>query len=444
MRQLSQLGTLALLLVVGCRDDTAPAPTPVGPSVARASKGSGGGSGGGTVGIVVTSASLVGTALSVNGVGARPSVSISVNGAVMGAANSVGSFTITNAGFTSATCAVAVSDGVSSTNAALSPCTPAGSAAGAPRPLAPVAGAAVLQPVTLSWSAATAATPLLGYNWAIATTSGFTSVVLQNSTNAPITQDTFSGLPNGTYWWRVQAVEQGTPASGPVQGAWSAPISFTITGAAAGTPGAPTITFPASGAQYHPHESFYPRWTAVANASAYEVEYSLDAAFTPGASDFTPKVTTSTGDTLTVGNPLTLWARVRGISAAGVRGVPSATVRVVITYTAPIGPPPTLLAPLGAQGQLPITFRWTAVQNPQLEGYTLQIASEPTFRGNCTGIEYCNLLITGTSYTVVAWNGGFALPRGTHYWRVLSTQGDASPTLPALTAWSKVGTFVVP
>src|SRR2546425_3154398 len=51
---------------------------------------------------------------------------------------------------------------------------------------------------------------------------------LQNSTNGA-TQDIVSGLANGTYFWRVQAVNGAF-----VQGAWSPAQSFNVTGAGAG------------------------------------------------------------------------------------------------------------------------------------------------------------------------------------------------------------------
>jgi hypothetical protein len=287
----------------------------------------------------------------------------------------------------------------------------------------------------------------VAYNWEVSTNNGFTTVVFANSVNAPTTQDVLSGLPNGTYYWRVQAAEQGSPSSGMVVDPWSVGVSFTITGSAAGTPSAPTITFPASGAQYHPYEMFYPRWTASTNADSYYIEYSSDSVFTPVKNQFNRTLdATYSRDSITFGNELTTWVRVRGLGASGVRGVPSNVIRVVVTYAAPIGPPPSLLSPaVGAQGQLPMTFTWTDVENPQLEGYTLQIAKDSKFTGDCAPpIEYCNMLITGTSYTVVASNQAFVLPSGTHYWRVRSIQGNSSPTSPALTAWSQVRTFVVP
>jgi hypothetical protein len=369
----------------------------------------------------------------------------------MGTAGNDGTFSVTSSTFTSTSCTITVSDGRTSTKATLDPCSPSGGGGGAsanvPKPLSPAAGSSVLQPVTVSWSTPTTATPVDGYNWEVATNSSFTAVVFANSVNAPATQDRLSGLPNGTYYWRVQAVEHGSPATGQIVDPWSAGVSFTVTGSAAGTPSAPTITFPASGAQYHPYESFYPRWTASTNADSYYIEYSSDSGFTPVKNQFNRTLpATYSRDTITFGNELTTWVRVRGIGADGVRGVPSNVIRVVVTYNAPIGPPPALVSPAsGARGQLPMTFTWADVQNPQLEGYTLQISKEPKFIGDCAPpIEYCNMLITGTSYTVVSSNQAFLLPSGTHYWRVRSIQGNSSPTLPAYTAWSEVRTFVVP
>lgn len=405
----------------------------------------------GSSAIRVSVASLVGTTLSVQGTGARGGASLTVNGTRMGTASNDGSFSISSSSFTSATCTITVSDGRTSTKPTLDPCSPSGSGGSSggnvPTPLAPAAGSSVLQPVTLSWSTPTTATPIVAYNWEVSTNNGFTTVVFANSVNAPTTQDVLSGLPNGTYYWRVQAAEQGSPSSGMVVDPWSVGVSFTITGSAAGTPSAPTITFPASGAQYHPYEMFYPRWTASTNADSYYIEYSSDSVFTPVKNQFNRTLdATYSRDSITFGNELTTWVRVRGLGASGVRGVPSNVIRVVVTYAAPIGPPPSLLSPaVGAQGQLPMTFTWTDVENPQLEGYTLQIAKDSKFTGDCAPpIEYCNMLITGTSYTVVASNQAFVLPSGTHYWRVRSIQGNSSPTSPALTAWSQVRTFVVP
>ena len=76
------------------------------------------------------------------------------------------------------------------------------------------------------------------------------------------------------------------------------------------------------------------------------------------------------------------------------------------------------------------------VVNPQSSGYQLQIARDSGF----TQIEQDIPFLNGPTYTVVQ------LPTsGTKFWRVRSFQGviDTAGTA-AVTAWSPVGTFVVP
>jgi hypothetical protein len=439
MNKFASIGSLALALCLAtaCQDATSPI-------VAAGSTAASKGGGGKTSNIFINLASLQGTSLSISGVGAAPNASMTVDGVVMGSSNSAGSFTINNAAFTSTACSVIVGDGGHSpVTTALSPCTPGPTAPGStPSPVGPLGGASVVQPFTLSWSQATAAAAPVAYNWQIGTSSSLTQLVLQGSTNAPTTvSDALSGLTNGTYWWRVQQVSQDAFGN-QTQEAWSDPTSFVVTGSVDGTPGAPAITFPLSGAEYHPLEFFYPKWTAVANAASYRIEYSLDANFTPGSSEAGSKVTTATVDTMRFGNPITLFARVRGISGNGVLGVPSAPVTIVITYKAPIGPAPVLIGPAnGAQVGQPITFTWQDVENPQPEGYTIEISTDKGFKGDCVTAEYCNISVDGPSFNLA--DIGLILPPGTHYWRVQSIQGDASSLTPALTAWSKAFSFTV-
>src|SRR5207245_10547908 len=78
----------------------------------------------------------------------------------------------------------------------------------APTPLAPAFGANVLVPFTIPWSAVSDSSGIVAYNWQVSSSSTFTPVILQNSTNGA-TQDIVSGLANGPYVWRVQAVNGG-------------------------------------------------------------------------------------------------------------------------------------------------------------------------------------------------------------------------------------------
>jgi len=107
----------------------------------------------------------------------------------------------------------------------------------APTPRGPVDGAGVTVPFTISWSQVLDPTAINGgYNWEVSTASDFSLLVAHDSTFPSVTQATVSGLANGTYFWRVNAV------NGTVEtGAWSVTRSFTVTGAGAGQLAAPTL-----------------------------------------------------------------------------------------------------------------------------------------------------------------------------------------------------------
>ena len=135
-------------------------------------------------------------------------------------------------------------------------------AVAAPNPLSPASGASLQSPLTISWSAVTDPSGILGYNWQVSTSSTFPTIALQNSTNVGITQDTVSGLPNGTYFWRVQAV-----SGAFVKSPWSAARSFNITGAGAGQPGAPALSPTKAYSTFHPLEVMTFNWSPVAGAA---------------------------------------------------------------------------------------------------------------------------------------------------------------------------------
>src|SRR5215208_2947211 len=130
-------------------------------------------------------------------------------------------------------------------------------------------------------------------------------------------------------------------------------------------------------------------------------------------------------------------ARVFAVDANDNYSIPSNVVGFKIAFDAPIAAAPTLVSPTGgASAPLPIEFRWNHVVNPQSSGYQLQIARDSGF----TQIEQDIPFLNGPTYTVVQ------LPTaGAKYWRVRSFQGviDTAGTA-AVTAWSPVGTFVVP
>src|SRR5215212_5803954 len=309
--------------------------------------------------------------------------------------------------------------------------TPTVSGPPAPSPLAPANGAQVTVPFTISWSAVSDPHGIVAYNWQVSPSSTFSPVIQLNSTSGQ-TQDTVSWLANGTYYWRVQAVNGNF-----VQGAWSATRSFTVTGANSGAPGTPTLNPPNGGTTFHPMEVISFTWSAVAGAASYTFDASNDRNF-PVATrvhfDNIPNTTYSLqmGDSMPQG---TWYVRVTAVNSNLIEGMPSNVVTFILSFNAALPPPPTPLSPAdGATVTLPVTLTWTDVPNPQPSGYVLEIAGDPGF----SNIQYINNQITGAHWSVTS------LPAGTKYWHVLSTQGDSAPGVPANTAWSATRSFIVP
>src|SRR4029078_3517781 len=87
----------------------------------------------------------------------------------------------------------------------------------APVLVRPRHGASLVQPITLDWDPVSATGgPIGSYTWQVGTTSGFTTVIASGFTNMDNypsirtrTADKTSGLPNGTYFWRVKATQLG-------------------------------------------------------------------------------------------------------------------------------------------------------------------------------------------------------------------------------------------
>ncbi|HEY1940468.1 MAG TPA: hypothetical protein VGJ33_21250 [Candidatus Angelobacter sp.] len=310
----------------------------------------------------------------------------------------------------------------------LSAVCPAFATVAIPAPVAPAAGANLLSPFTISWSAITDPSGLLGYNWEVSTSATFPTVILQNSTNVGVTQDTVSGLPNGTYYWRVQAV-----SGAFVKSAWSAARSFNITGAGTGQPGTPTLSPTKAYSTFHPFELMTFNWSAVAGAVSYVLEVSKDPGFpvtTIGKFDNIADTTYS----FATADEGTYSARVYAVNANGITGVPSNAINYSVFYNNPIAGPPAPLSPAkGASLTLPIQLTWTDVANPQPSGYELQIAKDSGFQQIEDDVPQLNH----------ANRTELSLTAGQKFWRVRSSQGDASPTTSAVTAWSAASSFTI-
>jgi hypothetical protein len=392
--------------------------------------------------VTVSRAELSGTSLRLEGT-ATANRDVTVDGVVMGRSDSGGKFRIDRAGYTApADCTIDVNDGSGTPRVAtLTGCTvtappppvPGSSAPTSPSPLAPANAARVTSPVTLSWSAVIAPNPVSqngGYNWEISSSPSFAPLVTRDSTLPSLTQATVGSLVVGTYYWRVQAVDGALVVS-----PWSATRSFVVTGAGTGALAAPVLAPLPFGTAYHPMESFPFSWSAVPGAGSYVVEASRDASF-PAPVDVrfdnipVPSYAFMFDQTL-IGS----WnLRVRAVGADGVAG-PASNVRTfAISYSAPIGPPPTLVSPAdGASVTLPFVLDWNDVPNPQSSGYVVEIATDSAFRN----IETFSTGLTNSQWDVLG------LSPGTKYWRVQHAYGDASPTTAAFSAPSAVRSFTV-
>src|SRR4051794_31992275 len=126
-----------------------------------------------------------------------------------------------------------------------------------------------------------------------------------------------------------------------------------------------------------------------------------------------------------------VYYRVRAVSVAGVRGLPSPTLNVKITNTAPSPAAPTLLSPIGgASRSIPLTFDWTDTPNRETPSYDLDIDDDPAFAG-----AFGVFLIQGvprSDYMLVD-----TLAPGTYFWRVRTVHGQVPGP------WSATGTFTV-
>ncbi|HET9180966.1 MAG TPA: hypothetical protein VFP59_02440 [Candidatus Angelobacter sp.] len=296
-----------------------------------------------------------------------------------------------------------------------------------PSPLSPSAGASVTAPFSISWSPVTDPSGIVAYNWEVSASSNFSSIAANNSTMGA-TQDTVSGLGNGTYFWRVQSVNGNF-----VQSAWSAARSFTVSGVSGGALAAPNMDPPKGYSTFHPLEVMTFTWSAVQGAASYDIQASTDPSF-PVSTRFEinniPKPTYS----FATPNEGNYFGRVFAVDSNGVRSAPSNVITFSVSYSNPLPAPPSVISPTSAGTlSLPVTLTWGDVANPQPSGYEIQIARDASFQN----IEESDPQLNGPSRTVLS------LTPGTKYWRVRSHQGDASPTTAAVTNWSGSGSFTI-
>ena len=307
------------------------------------------------------------------------------------------------------------------------PTPPSSNAPPAPVLAAPTNGAALVQPITLDWNAVSDPDgPIGSYTWQLATTSAFTSIIASGFTNMDSdpsvptpTADKVSGLPNGTYFWRVKATQLVGGAIGSVDSPWSAVRSFTVSGLGS-APATPSFITPANNAQFHVRESFNIQWTAVANAQTYILEADDEPTFSFPINLMLSPINFGTASGGLWGNPLTVYYRVRAVSVDGVRSLPSAAIKVQVTNAAPVPAGVSPVAPVnGASVQLPFFLDWSDTPNPQIPAYDLEFNSSAGFA------LASNVLLLSPSRSDYMITRDLLAP-GNYFWRVRALHGDVA------------------
>ncbi|MFC1926574.1 hypothetical protein ACFLWV_02360 [Chloroflexota bacterium] len=234
-------------------------------------------------------------------------------------------------------------------------------------------------------------------------------------------------LPDGTYYWRVEAVDDfGNP------GGWSAVWSFTVDTVG---PPTPTLVSPADGISTNDTTPTLD-WEDVFDPS--EVTYDLQVDDTDDS--FGSLVVDETGiddsffDILVALPDGIYYWRVEAVDGAGNHnGVILWTE--VWTFTVDTAAPaePTLLLPEDDSytNDTTPTLDWDNVVDPSGVIYTLEVDDGDTFTS-----PLFTLIGLGTSeYTL---SPGEALPEGTYYWRVMAVDGAGNPS-----GWSSEWSFTI-
>ena len=188
------------------------------------------------------------------------------------------------------------------------------SAPPAPVLVAPVNGASLVQPIGLDWDPVSApGGPIGSYTWQVGTTNTFSIVIASGFTNMESdpsiptrTNDKVSGLPNGTYFWRVKCTQLGP--NGGVDSPWSTVRSFTVTGLGP-APARPSFITPTNNAQFHLVESFNIQWSSVVNAQYYILEADDEPTFSYPLTLTLSPINFGTQSGALWGNPLTIYYR---------------------------------------------------------------------------------------------------------------------------------------
>jgi hypothetical protein len=288
--------------------------------------------------------------------------------------------------------------------AALLAVSPAGSAPATPTPVGPPSGTVVDALPTFGWNSVSGSDK---YEFQLAGDPAFNSPIASFQTKN--TRATFKeAQPNGTYYWRVRAIDSAGGVS-PWSATWNVVKSWTT---------APTPTSPTDGASLaYPTQPLTLKWTAVLRASKYLIWIATDPALSNlivgSPEEDTQGIEYTPDGVLTPG---TYYWAVTPVDARGNRGTRSPVWSFNRTWNSASTPTLTDLA--SATELFDPQFSWTNVAGA--ERYEVEVNSSSDF---ATGSKVCcsgTALGTSLSPTEVFANNNY-------YWRVraLDPAGNA-------------------
>jgi pimeloyl-ACP methyl ester carboxylesterase len=258
--------------------------------------------------------------------------------------------------------------------------------------------------VSLVWNPVSG---VYGYNLAVGTSCGSTSVAGWSQSAA---SSLVPGLSGGqSYYWRVQSVGAGGTSS------FSSCRSFSV---AVTPPSAPTLNSPSNGAVLGAGSTSVTLiWNSVSGVYGYNFEVYTGgcggSVFTGGS---TPSTNTSFGLNGLSGGQSYYW-RVQSVGAGGTSSFSSCR-----SFSVAVTPPsaPTLSSPsngaiLGA-GSTSVTLVWNSVSG--VYGYNFEV-----YTGGCGGSVFTGGSTPNTTFGLNGLSGG-----QTYHWRVQSVgAGGTSP-----------------
>jgi hypothetical protein len=279
-----------------------------------------------------------------------------------------------------------------------------------PTPVAPANGLAVDALPAFSWAAVAGA---YRYEFQLAADSGMNSPVLGLGEDQFTTRNTRATLkktiPNGTYWWRVRALQaNGTPS------AWTAPRSVVKSWTSA-----PALQSPAHGAvMVHPTHPLVLHWSVVPRAAKYIVSIATDPTLATIVSPTAETSGTVYAPRSTLLAPGTYYWGVTPVDAQGHRGAPSPVQ--TFTWTWPTGTTARVDDIFAAPEVFDPLFSWDPIAGAAR--YELEINASVDFAPGSK--VCCTNAVIGSSYapTVV-------FKDNTYYWRVRALDTTGNPGL---------------